>query len=40
MKLFGIGDKDVGIDLGTANMLVTLKRKGNCIKRTICSCNR
>lgn len=28
MKLFGIGGKDIGIDLGTANMLVTLKGKG------------
>ena len=28
MKLFGIGSKDIGIDLGTANILVTLKGKG------------
>lgn len=28
MKLFGLGSKDVGIDLGTANILVTLKGKG------------
>lgn len=32
MKLFGIGSKDVGIDLGTANMLVTLKGKGIVLK--------
>ena len=29
MKLFGLGSKDIGIDLGTANILVTLK--GKCI---------
>lgn len=28
MKMFGIGSKDIGIDLGTANILVTLKGKG------------
>lgn len=28
MKLFNFGSKDIGIDLGTANMLVTLKGKG------------
>ncbi len=28
MKLFGFGSKDIGIDLGTANILVTLKGKG------------
>lgn len=28
MKLFGLGSKDIGIDLGTANILVTLKGKG------------
>ena len=28
MKLFGLGSKDIGIDLGTANVLVTLKWKG------------
>lgn len=28
MKLFGLGSKDIGIDLGTANVLVTLKGKG------------
>ena len=28
MKLFGIGSKDIGIDLGTANILVTIKGKG------------
>ncbi len=28
MKLFSFGSKDIGIDLGTANILVTLKGKG------------
>lgn len=28
MKLFGFGSKDIGIDLGTANILVTVKEKG------------
>lgn len=28
MKMFGLGSKDIGIDLGTANILVTLKGKG------------
>jgi len=28
MKLFGLSSKDIGIDLGTANTLVTLKGKG------------
>lgn len=32
MKLFGIGSKDIGIDLGTANILVTLKGKGIVLK--------
>lgn len=32
MKLFGMGNKDIGIDLGTANMLVTLKGKGIILK--------
>ena len=32
IKLFGIGNKDIGIDLGTANMLVTLKGKGIVLK--------
>lgn len=32
MKLFNIGSKDVGIDLGTANILVTLKGKGIILK--------
>ena len=27
MKLLGLGSKDIGIDLGTANILVTLKGK-------------
>ncbi len=28
MKLFGFSSRDMGIDLGTANILVTLKGKG------------
>ncbi len=32
MKLFGLKSKDVGIDLGTANILVTLKGKGIVLK--------
>ena len=28
MKLFKFGNKDIGIDLGTANILVTVKDKG------------
>ena len=28
MKFFNLGSKDLGIDLGTANILVTLKGKG------------
>lgn len=32
MKLFTFGSKDVGIDLGTANILVTLKGKGIVLK--------
>lgn len=28
MKLFSIVSKDIGIDLGTANILVTLKGRG------------
>lgn len=28
LKLFGLGSKDIGIDLGTANILVTVKGKG------------
>ena len=28
MKLFNFGGKDIGIDLGTANILVTIKGKG------------
>jgi len=32
MKLFGLGSKDIGIDLGTANILVTLKGKGIILK--------
>ena len=33
MKLFNFGTKDIGIDLGTANMLVTLKGKGIVLKK-------
>ena len=32
MKLFGLGSKDIGIDLGTANILVNLKGKGIILK--------
>ena len=32
MKLFTFGSKDIGIDLGTANLLVTLKGKGVILK--------
>jgi len=32
MKLFRLGSKDIGIDLGTANILVTLKGKGIILK--------
>ena len=32
MKLFTFGSKDIGIDLGTANILVTLKGKGIILK--------
>lgn len=32
MKLFNFGGKDIGIDLGTANTLVTLKGKGIILK--------
>ena len=32
MKLFGLSGKDIGIDLGTANILVTLKGKGVILK--------
>ena len=28
MNLFSLGSKDIGIDLGTSNILVTLKGKG------------
>lgn len=28
MKFFNFGSKDIGIDLGTANILVTLKGRG------------
>ena len=32
MKLFGLKNKDIGIDLGTANTLVTLRGKGIVLK--------
>ena len=32
MKLFNIGSKDIGIDLGTANLLVTIRGKGIVLK--------
>ena len=32
MNLFGLKSKDIGIDLGTANTLVTLKGKGVVLK--------
>ena len=32
MKLFSLKNKDIGIDLGTANTLVTLKGKGIVLK--------
>lgn len=32
MGLFNFGSKDIGIDLGTANILVTLKGKGIVLK--------
>ncbi len=31
-KFFSISSKDIGIDLGTANLLVTLKGKGIVLK--------
>ena len=33
MKFFTWGSKDIGIDLGTANILVTLKGKGIILKK-------
>ncbi len=32
MKFFNLSSKDIGIDLGTANILVTLKGKGIVLK--------
>ena len=32
MKIFNLTSKDIGIDLGTANMLVTIKGKGIVLK--------
>ena len=39
MKFFTFGSKDIGIDLGTANILMTLKGRGIVLKRTFCCCN-
>ena len=32
MNFFNFGSKDIGIDLGTANILVTIKGKGIILK--------
>lgn len=32
MNFFKLGSKDIGIDLGTANILVTIKGKGIILK--------
>ena len=32
MKFLGLGSKDIGIDLGTANILVTIRGKGIVLK--------
>ena len=40
MKLFTFGSKDIGIDLGTANILVTVKGKRNSFKRAFSCSNR
>ena len=32
MNFFQLGSKDIGIDLGTANILVTIKDKGIVLK--------
>ena len=40
MNFLSFNSKDIGIDLGTANILVTLKGKGNSTKRTVSSSNR
>ena len=32
MNLFGLNSKDIGIDLGTSNILVTMKGKGVILK--------
>ena len=29
MKLAGFGSKDIGVDLGTANIIITIKKKRN-----------
>ena len=36
--MFGIGTRDLGIDLGTANTLVYVKGKGIVVTRTFCCC--
>ena len=36
--MFGIGTRDLGIDLGTANTLVYVKGKGIVVQRTFCCC--
>ena len=41
MKLFNFVSKDIGIDLGTANTLVTLKGKGIVLKEpTVVAINK
>ena len=37
--MFGIGARDIGIDLGTANTLVYVKGKGVVVKRTFSGCS-
>ena len=36
--MFGIGTRDLGIDLGTANTLVFVKGKG-IVVRAVCRCS-
>lgn len=40
MNFLSFKSKDIGIDLGTANILVTVKGKGIVVKRTICNFDR
>ena len=35
MNFFNFGSKDIGIDLGTANILVTIKGKGIILKENV-----